>query len=281
MKKPLFNKPLYNLCRLITPVLILAAVVARGAGYDTISRCLLIVMLVLCVPAMLVRNRQARFHGVETAYGERVQKVFVDRDQQKYRGKLVDAIYLLDKKEQHRKAADRLEALLKHCRTDADYAFVQMLLGDCYRGLANFTEAECFYRDSLSHDDTYGMVWSNLGSICSKLERHEEAIECHLNAVKYDDKYAVGFNNLATAYYRCGQYEKCIEPCLQALRLMPRYLSPASTLCLAYYQLGNKDKSDEYYRMINSLGGNEKALDPLRAEIDKERAEKAAPPAQS
>ena len=253
-----------------------AAIGAHKMGYTAVSDGLLIAALVLCAPTVLFYLDQARSRDIEKTYGQRLINVFSGKGQKRLRYRLINAIHMLDKEKKYRKAANRLEELEKHCRTDADYAPVQMFLGDAYRGLRNFTEAECFYRDALSHDSEYGMVWSNLGTILSKLDRHEEAIECHLNAVKYDDKYAIGFNNLAVAYYRCGEYEKCIEPSLKALKLAPRYSSPAVVLSTVYYRLGNKEKSDEYYRMVGLIGGDQKALLSARAEFDKEQQEASA-----
>lgn len=270
MNKPLFNKPLFYFACLLLPAICLTALGVHMLGYPAVSDFLIGAALVLCAPTVLTYSRQAEYRDIEKKYGSYIINAFGGEGRKSLRCKLVDAAQLLERSK-YRKAAEKLEALEKQCTADADYAAVQMLLGDAYHGLGNDHEAELFYRDSLSHVEEQSVVWSSLGVLLSKKDNHDEAIRCHLKAVKYDDRNSIAYNNLAAAYYRSGEYEKCIEPCLQCLKLDPRYASPAVLLSAAYYRLGNVEKSNEYYRMVGLLGGNQKALDSARAEFDRER----------
>lgn len=276
MNKPLYNESVYKFSRMILPAMALAAIGAHKMGFPTVCYCILGAALVLCVPVVNFYKRLEHCKVAEQFYGEHLIRAFSGKGQKKLRYKLIDAIHLLDKKEKYRKAADILEDLETKCKTDADFAIVQLLLGDCYRGFANYPEAKCYYLDALSHDGEYAMAWDNLGGIHEKFNRHEESIECRLNAIKYDDKYAVAYFNLGSTYYKMDEYEKCIEYCLESLRLMPRFYSPAEILSAAYYHLGDKAKSDEYFRMVGLLGGNQKLLLEDRARFDKEQQEAKA-----
>lgn len=273
MNKPLYNQSRYSFLRMILPAMALLAIGAHKAGYPAVCYGALGAALVLCVPIVLSCHRLRRCRTVEGVYGQRVINVFSGRGQKRLRYKLIDAAYLMDVKDKYRKAADILEYLEDRCKTDADYATVQLLLGDAYRGLGNHPEARCYYNDALSHDETFAMAWDRLGLSHAKAGRTRQAIECYTNAIKYDDKYALAYHNLGTAFYKLGDYEKCVEYCLQSLRLMPRFYSPAEMLSAAYYRLGNKEKSDEYFRMVGLLGGNQKMLLDARADFDKEQQE--------
>lgn len=271
--KPLYNETIEKFSRFIIPALVLAGIGAHKIGFTTVYHCLIATAAVLCIPLVLFRYKQQRCRYAETVYGHQLISAFSGKGQKNLRRKLVDAVYLLDKKEKYRKAADILEYLEDRCQTDADFAIVQTFLGDCYRGMANYPEAKCYYIDALSHNDKSAMAWDNLGSIHAKYGELEKSVECRQKAIECDDKYALAYYNLGSTYYKMDEYEKCIENCLQSLKLMPRFVSPAEILSAAYYHVGDKAKSDEYFRMVGLLGGDQKLLLEDRANFDKELQE--------
>lgn len=119
-------------------------------------------------------------------------------------------------------------------------------LGIAYMGKGDYQKAADAFERALELDDTYPVVYKNLGtlqySVFLKTKdslSYKKALESFKKAIELDPNFAAAYNGLGAAYLSGGEHEGAIFCLEKALTLRPDYGIALYNLGLAYFGAGN------------------------------------------
>ena len=95
-------------------------------------------------------------------------------------------------------------------------------LGDAYRDLGDYTQAEASYRQAVAVDPTYKRSWRNLGLMFRNyIKDFEQAAVCFKEYIKVDPQDVSGYLYLAETYEQSGLSQEALDIYQEALKLDP------------------------------------------------------------
>lgn len=119
-------------------------------------------------------------------------------------------------------------------------------LGIAYMEKGDYQKATDAFERALELDDTYPVVYKNLGTLQYSLFlktrdslSYKKALENFKKAIELDSKFAAAYNGLGAAYLSGGEFEGAIFCLEKALTLRPDYGIALYNLGLAYFGAGN------------------------------------------
>lgn len=101
------------------------------------------------------------------------------------------------------------------------YEAALMNLGNLYRNLGDFVNAEKYLRKLVSINRNYATAWMNLGIVYANINNDEEALLCYQRALKIRPRYANTHYNLGNLYLKQNKWEKAIKHWQKAIEIKP------------------------------------------------------------
>ncbi len=110
------------------------------------------------------------------------------------------------------------------------------------------------YEKSLSIDNEYPLVYSNLGTLYFSIflktkdpKTYQKSLQNFKKAIELDSDSAIAYNGLGTAYAIAGNLEEAIYSWEKTLELSPDFGQTLFNLGLAYLSKDDKDKALNYF----------------------------------
>ncbi len=166
-------------------------------------------------------------------------------------------------------------------------------LGNVYRALGRYEDAQAVYRRAIELDPKYVTPHNGLGNVYRDLSRYEDALAAYRRAIELDPKFAFPHNGLGNVYRALGRYEDALIAYRRAIDLDPQYVAPHNGLGNVYADLGRYEDALAAYRraieldpkyayphnglgnVYRDLGSYEDALAAYRRAIDLDPKEAA------
>lgn len=130
-------------------------------------------------------------------------------------------------------------------------------LGIAYMKKGDSQKAMSAFERALELDDTYPVVYKNLGTLQYSLFletkdslNYKKALGNFKKAVELDPNYAAAYNGLGAAYLSGGEYESAIFCLEKALTLKPDYGIALYNLGLAYFSAGNMKQAYQNFSLF-------------------------------
>ena len=121
-------------------------------------------------------------------------------------------------------------------------------LGEAYRGLDRFTDAERSFRMALQLDSSYAIAHNNLAVVLKHLNRPHEAEEACRNALYYSPYYAEAFNNLGIILVHLNRLDEAETAYRQALAIKSDYVEPYINIGILFKNIGRYKESEQAYK---------------------------------
>jgi protein O-GlcNAc transferase len=146
-----------------------------------------------------------------------------------------------------------IEHIGKALAVNASVAEFHNNIGEAYRALRNFDQAELHYRQALSLRSNYAEPHSNIGVAHMRQGRLEEAISCFRRALSIKPQYTEALTNLGIVLRVQGQLEEAISCFRRALAIKPDYWEALLNLGIALRAEGKFEEAITYFHQAIAL----------------------------
>ncbi len=169
----------------------------------------------------------------------------------------------------NRVSFETLETLIEECEKNKEYllkisllkfvlklnddAEVYSMLGNTYKKLNDFENAEIHYNIAISKDSSNFIFHYNKGVLYYELERYEDAKISFLESAISNKNYFLVFYNLGNTYTKLGDYSNAIEVYKRAIELNNNYAPSYYNLGVVYENAKLPDESLKCYDRAVSI----------------------------
>jgi predicted O-linked N-acetylglucosamine transferase (SPINDLY family) len=131
---------------------------------------------------------------------------------------------------------------------EPDYAEASNNLGNLFKEMKRYEEAEACYRQTLSLKPHFAETHNNLGVLFKELARYEEAEVCYRQALSLKPDHAEVYNNLGITLKALNRYEEAESSYRQALSNKPDYAEVHNNLGVMFQELKRYEDAEACYR---------------------------------
>ncbi|NND81130.1 MAG: tetratricopeptide repeat protein [Gammaproteobacteria bacterium] len=151
----------------------------------------------------------------------------------------------------------RLQALHKQFPQQAD---ISHLLALAYKSLGDPSQAEHFFKASLSENQKQPHVHNNLANLYNSQSRFEEAATHYRKALMLNNQYHEARRNLGLCFAAQANYEEATEHLLAVLKVAPQDAIALTALANVYRETGQFTEAQQLYeRATNAAPGHANA----------------------
>lgn len=156
----------------------------------------------------------------------------------------IDVTHLLALISKKRSANAEAEQLFKKCISqDPQRADILVNLGNLYRSLARFEDAEQYYRRALATDSSFRQARLALTRLLITVERHQQGEEEALILIQQNKTDAEAWVALAACYRGNKEYSRAEQAYQEALKIRPDYATARQNLGALLTQLNRHDEA--------------------------------------
>ena len=206
--------------------------------------------------------KRASLEFYASRYSEFVGNVFLDKP--KERRKLLTALRLYNE-EKYRAAIKPLAQLKSECRTREEVHAVGLFLALVLEDGGAPEDAAKIYEQLIEIGAPSPTVYSNLGSLYSRLGNYEGAISNLRLAVQNGGDKPEPINNLAQLYFKHFDFENAKKYALMTLEKNNNFYQASSLLGMIYTIEGEEELAEKYIHLAISTG---QSPDKLRLAIE-------------
>lgn len=165
-----------------------------------------------------------------------------------------DALHLLGVlAHQSGRHAQGVELISAALRKSSRVAFYHNNLGECWRGLGNWENAEASYQRAIALDPDYAEAYANLGTIRKNQKKYSDAIQLYRRSLELHPGDPRNLTNLGVVYCETGAYAEAIGPSREAVVLAPDMGEAWICLGVALRRLGRNREAVDVLRRATAL----------------------------
>jgi len=154
----------------------------------------------------------------------------------------------------------RQAILLKQNYTAAYYN-----LGNLLKELRRFDEAEKNYNQAIKFRSNFAEAFNNLGNLLTELRRFDEAENNYNQAIKFRPNYAEAFNNLGNLMSDFNRLDEAINSYKNSLRINKNNTYALTQLIHQKKKICEFDDYDKNLLSVDNLGVENKSIPPFYA----------------
>ena len=136
-------------------------------------------------------------------------------------------------------------------------------LGNVFKKLEKFDEAQNSYRQAILLKQNYTAAYYNLGNLLKELRRFDEAEKNYNQAIKFRPNYAEAFNNLGNLLKELHRFDESIINFKKSLKINPELSNAEAEILFLKASIGDHSNFKNLHKESSRLGISTKSVEPF------------------